>query len=186
MKDTECQNFIDQVSNRLRKLTEANRSLAEIESLDDLLPRLMDLAKEVTAAEASLLFLHDLKNRLLEIVSIKDDRFGGKAGELFKDSVKLKMGEGISGWVAQNRTPVMLEDAQRDPRFSKRADKQRGLTIRTLICVPLVYREELLGVLSALNSSGKPFSTKKISPLWKASQSWRPQPSSARGCWNSA
>jgi len=157
MNHNECQHYIDPVSNRLKKLTEANRSLAEIESLDDLLPRLLDLAKAVTAAEASLLFLHDSKDRLLEIVSIKDDRFGDKADEFFKDSVKLKMGEGISGWVAQNRTPVMLEDAQRDPRFSKRADKKRGLTTRTLICVPLVYREDLLGVLSVLNSRSKPF-----------------------------
>ena len=155
MNHIECQQYIDPVSNRLRKLTEANRSLAEIESLDDLLPRLMDLAKEVTAAEASLLFLHNSESRLLEIVSMKDDRFGDRAYELFKDSVKLKMGEGIAGWVAQNRKAVMLEDAQGDPRFSKRADKQRGLTTRTLICVPLVYRQELLGGLSVLNSRDK-------------------------------
>jgi len=157
MNNNECQQYIDPVSNRLRKLTEANRSLAEIESLDDLLPRLLDLAKEVTDAEASLLFLHDSNNRLLRIVSIKDDRFGDRAGELFKDSVKLKMGEGISGWVAQNRKAVIVEDAQKDPRFSKQADKKRDLTTRTLICVPLVYRKDLLGVLSALNSRGKPF-----------------------------
>jgi sigma-B regulation protein RsbU (phosphoserine phosphatase) len=157
MNHTECQHYIDPVSNRLRKLTEANRSLAEIESLDDLLPRLMDLAKEVTAAEACLLFLYNSKNRLLEIVSIKDDRFGDRADELFKDAVKLKMGEGIAGWVAQNRKAVMVEDAQGDPRLSKRADKHRGLTTRTLICVPLVYQEELLGVLSVLNSRGKSF-----------------------------
>jgi len=157
MNQKECRHHIDPVSKRLKKLTEANRSLAEIESLDDLLPRLMDLAKQVTSAEASLLFLYDSKNRLLEIVSMKDDRFGDKADELFKDSVKLKMGEGISGWVAQKREAVMLEDAQKDPRFSKRADRQRGLTTRTLICVPLVYRQELLGVLSVLNSKGKPF-----------------------------
>ena len=149
--------YIDPVSNRLKKLTEANRSLAEIESLDDLLLRLMDLAKEVTAAEASLLFVYKSESRLLEIVSIKDDRFGDRADQLFKGTVKLKLGEGIAGWVAQNREAVILEDAQRDSRFSKRADKQRDLTTRTLICVPLVYRKELLGVLSVLNSRGKPF-----------------------------
>ena len=157
MNHNECQHYIEGVSNRLRKLTEANRSLAEIESLDDLLPRLMDLAKEVTAAEASLLLLYNSESCLLEIVSIKDDLFGDKADELFKGSVKLKMGEGIAGWVAQNRKAVMVEDAQSDPRFSKRADKQRDLTTRTILCVPLVYREELLGVLSALNSRDKPF-----------------------------
>lgn len=163
MNHNECQHYIDPVSSRLRKLTEANRSLAEIESIDELLLRLMDLAKEVTAAEASLLFLYNSESRLLEIVSIKDDRFGDRADELFKGkgSVKLKIGEGIAGWVAQNRKSVMVEDAQSEPRFSKQADKQRGLTTRTLICVPLVYREDLLGVLSVLNSRNKPFFDKE-------------------------
>jgi sigma-B regulation protein RsbU (phosphoserine phosphatase) len=157
MNHIECQRHIEPVSNRLRKLTEANRSLAEIESLDDLLLRLMDLAKEVTSAEASLVFLYHSESRLLEIVSIKDDLFGDQADELFKGSANLKLGEGIAGWVAQNRKSVMVEDALRDPRFSKRADKQRNSTTRTILCVPLVYREELLGVLSALNSRDKPF-----------------------------
>jgi sigma-B regulation protein RsbU (phosphoserine phosphatase) len=157
MNRTDYQNYIDPDSNRLRKLTEANRSLAEIESLDDLFLRLMDLAKEVTAAEASMVYLYNSESRLLEIVSIKDDRFGDKADELFKGTVKMKMGEGISGWVAQNRKAVMVEDAQKEPRFSKRVDKHRNFTTRSLLCIPLVYREELLGVLCAVNSRDKPF-----------------------------
>jgi sigma-B regulation protein RsbU (phosphoserine phosphatase) len=157
MNKKECQHHIDPVSNRLKKLTEANRSLAEIESLDEVLLRLMDLAKEVTDAEASLVLLYNPKRGLLEIVSIKDDRFGEKADELFKGTVKMKIGEGIAGWVAKNHKSVMVEDAQADPRFSKKADRQRNFTTRSLICVPLVYRKELLGVLSVLNSLGKPF-----------------------------
>ena len=39
----------------------------------------MDLAKEVMAAEASVLFLYNPESHLLEIVSIKDDLFGDKA-----------------------------------------------------------------------------------------------------------
>ena len=110
MNQKECRHHVEPVSNRLRKLTEANRSLAEIESLDELLLRLMELAKAVTAAEASLIFLYNPKNRFLEIVSIKDDRFGDRAEKLFKDSVKMKLGEGIAGWVAQNRKAVILEN----------------------------------------------------------------------------
>ncbi|MEE4601869.1 MAG: GAF domain-containing SpoIIE family protein phosphatase [Desulfobacteraceae bacterium] len=159
MNHNECQHHIDPVSNRLRKLIEANRSLAEIESLDDLLQRLMDLAKKVTAAEASMIFLYNSATNLLEVVSISDDRFGDRANELYKgkDSIKLKMGEGVAGWVAQNRKAVIIEDAQNDSRLSKPADKQRGLSTRTLISVPLIYQEELLGVLSVVNSEGKPF-----------------------------
>jgi serine phosphatase RsbU (regulator of sigma subunit) len=159
MNHDECQQHIDPVSNRLRKLTAANRSLAEIESLNELLLRLMDLAKEVTVAEASLLFLYNSATNLLEVVSISDDRFGDRASELYKgrDSIKLKIGEGVAGWVAQHRKAVIIENAQEDSRLSKRADIQRGLSTRTLISVPLVYRDELLGVLSVVNSRGKPF-----------------------------
>jgi GAF domain-containing protein len=161
MNPDECRQYIDPVSNRLRKLTEANRSLAEIESLDELLLRLMELAKEVTAAEASLIFLYDSKNRLLEIASIKDDRFGDQAEKLFKGTVKLNIGERIAGLVAKNRKSIMVEDAQKDPRFSQKADKERNFTTRSLLCVPLVYQEEFLGVLCALNATGKPFFDKE-------------------------
>ena len=43
MNRTDDQHDIETVSNRLKKLAEANRSLAEIESLDELLLRLMEL-----------------------------------------------------------------------------------------------------------------------------------------------
>ena len=144
------------VSNRLRKLIEANRSLAKIESLNDLFPRLLSLAKEVMAAEASFIFLYNPDSRLLEIVSVEDDLFGDKADEI-KPSIKLKLGEGMAGWVAQNRKPVMVKDAQTDPRFSKAADRQRNLTTRTILAVPLVQGDELLGVLNVLNSRDKPY-----------------------------
>jgi serine phosphatase RsbU (regulator of sigma subunit) len=156
MDHNECRHHIDPVSDRLRKLTEANRSLAEIESLDDLFPRLMDLAKDVMAAEASFLFLYNPENRLLEAASIKDDLFGHKDRNS-RPTLKMKIGEGMVGWVAQNRKAVMIEDAQNDPRFSKEADKRRDLTTRTLLSVPLVQRDELLGVLSVLNTRNKPF-----------------------------
>jgi serine phosphatase RsbU (regulator of sigma subunit) len=157
MNHIACEPYIEAVSNRLRKLTEANHSLAAIESLDDLFPRLLDLAKEVTDSEASSLMLYNSESHLLEFASIKDDVMGDRADDVLMSSVKLKMGEGIAGWVAENRKAVMVEDAQRDPRFSKRADKQSGFVTRTMLAVPLIHQEELLGVLNVLNSRVKPF-----------------------------
>jgi sigma-B regulation protein RsbU (phosphoserine phosphatase) len=156
MNHMECEPYIEAVSHRLKKLTEANHSLAETESLDDLFPRLLDLAKEVTEAEASSLMLYNSKNHLLEFASIQDDVMGDRADDVLKSSVKLKMGEGIAGWVAQNRKTVMVKDAQQDPRFSKRADKQSGFVTRTMLSAPLIHQEELLGVLNVLNSRTKP------------------------------
>ena len=61
------------VANRLKKLIEANQYIADIESLDALFPRLLDLAKNVTAAEASSLMLYDPKRDVLEFASIADE-----------------------------------------------------------------------------------------------------------------
>ena len=157
MNQDVCEPYIAAVSNRLRKLTEANHSLAEIESLDGLFPRLLDLTKEVMDAEAASLMLYNPEKNLLEFASIKDDVMGDRADDVLKSSIKLKLGEGIAGWVAQKRQPVIIKDAQKDPRFSRRADKKTGFVTRTMLCVPLIHRQELLGVLNVLNSRDKPF-----------------------------
>lgn len=157
MNQDVCEPYIATVSSRLKKLTEANHSLAEIESLDGLFPRLLDLTKQVMDAEAASLMLYNPELDKLEFASIKDDVVGDGAQDILKSSVKLNMGEGIAGWVAQERESVIIKDAQNDPRFSKRADKKTGFSTRTMLCVPLMHRQELLGVLNVLNSKDKPF-----------------------------
>jgi len=144
------------VAKRLKKLIEANQYFADIESLDALFPKLLDIAKNVTAAEASSLMLYDPKREVLEFASVADEVVGDAGGEKLKSSVELKLGEGIAGWVAQNRKPIIIKDAQQDPKFFKKADRQTGFITRNLLCVPMVYNEELLGVINVLNSKEKP------------------------------
>ena len=86
----------------------------------------------------------------------KDEILGEKADEMLKSAVELKMGEGIAGWVAQNRESVLIEDVQNDPRFSSQADHETGFVTRTILCVPLLYGGDLLGVINVLNSKDKP------------------------------
>ncbi|MFH1821328.1 MAG: GAF domain-containing protein, partial [Methanobacteriota archaeon] len=151
-----CGNDETNIAKRLKKLIEANQYLADIESIDALLPRLLELAKNVTVAEASSLLLYNPKRNVLEFTSVVDEVIGKTGGEILKSSIELKMGEGIAGWVAENRKALNIEDVQQDPRFSKGADKQTGFITRNLLSVPLVYGEELLGVINALNSKDKP------------------------------
>jgi len=146
----------NKIGNRLKKLIEANQHLACIDSPDELFPKLLDLAKNATAAEASSLMLYDRKRDVLEFASVADEVIGGDGRETLKRTVELKMGEGIAGWVAENRQPLIIKDAQKDPRFFKNADRQTGFLTRTLLSVPLVYREELMGVINVLNSKEKP------------------------------
>jgi serine phosphatase RsbU (regulator of sigma subunit) len=144
------------VGGRLKRLIEANHYLAEVESLDEVLPRLLELGREVVRAESASVMLYNRKRNVLEFASVKDEEAGGRIAEILKSKVTLKMGEGIAGWVAQHRKPVIVRDAQSDPRFFGHADKQTGFVTRTLLCVPLIHHAELLGVISVLNSKDKP------------------------------
>ncbi|MEZ4528659.1 MAG: hypothetical protein R2941_22325 [Desulfobacterales bacterium] len=49
--------------------------------------------------------------------------------------VQIEKGEGIVGWVCGNGVPVLVEDAQNDPRFSPRVDQILGFTTQAVISV---------------------------------------------------
>jgi serine phosphatase RsbU (regulator of sigma subunit) len=144
------------LSKRLKHLVKASQSLAHIESLDDLLPQLLHLAQEVTGAEASSILLYNPAADVLEFALAKNEALGEETEQILKRNVELKMGEGLAGWVAANRKPVIIQDVQRDTRFFKDADHYTGFQTRTLLCVPIVYGEELLGVIEVLNSKDRP------------------------------
>ena len=144
------------VAKRLKNLVKASQSLAGVESLDDLLPQLLDLAQEVTEAEASSILLYNPKLDVLEFSLAKNEALGAETEQILKSNVELKMGEGLAGWVAVNRKPVIIQDVQQDTRFFKEADHYTGFHTRTLLGVPIVYGEEFLGVIEVLNSKNKP------------------------------
>ncbi|MBW1981981.1 MAG: SpoIIE family protein phosphatase [Deltaproteobacteria bacterium] len=145
-----------QVPRRLKRLIEAHQCVADMESLETLLPMLLDLARNVTNAEAASYMRYDPKQDILEFACARDEVLGEEAAEILKKSVRLKMGEGIAGWVAQQRRSVIVKDARNDPRFSVQADKCTGFVTRNLLSVPLVYGKELLGVINVINSKEKP------------------------------
>lgn len=140
---------------RLRHLISANQSLAEIESLPVLLDRLLELAQEVTSAEAASVLLWEAERELLSFAHARNSVLGEAASELLRRNITLSLGEGVAGWVAQERTSLIVREAHADDRFSGAADRSTGFVTRCLLCVPVLYGEELLGVLQVLNSTDK-------------------------------
>jgi two-component system, NtrC family, sensor histidine kinase HydH len=74
---------------------------------------------------------------------------GTKAAKL--QGLRLKLGEGIAGYVAQTERPVISPDVHRDPRFLDSFDTLSGFTTRSILCVPLKAKNRLVGVLELLN-----------------------------------
>ncbi len=74
----------------------------------------------------------------------------GEHGERVK-AVRLRMGEGIAGWVAEHGVSVIVPDVRRDSRFSTRVNEQSGFQTRCILCVPVTSKGLVIGVLQAVN-----------------------------------
>ncbi len=141
---------------RLKKLIETNQALAQVESLPALLPLLLQNAKDVTNAVGASILLYKPESDTLEFTLAINEE-AQAAQNLIQQKFELKIGEGIAGHVAAAREPVIVEDAQQDRRFFKKADKASGFITRSILCVPILYRDELLGVVQVLNAKDKDF-----------------------------
>jgi diguanylate cyclase (GGDEF)-like protein len=78
----------------------------------------------------------------------------GEKGEDF-EKFRLKIGEGIAGWVAKTGKPAIVNDVRRDPRFQKRFDDLTLFETRSVLCAPLVSRGHTIGVVEILNREGR-------------------------------
>lgn len=120
--------------------------------LDTLLKRIGSAAEKLTQAEASSILLLDEDKENLYFKTA-----GGEKGGLVK-KMKVKLGEGIAGWVAKERKPLIVPDVTKDERFKKTFDQTTGFVTKSILCVPLVFNNELIGVAEVLNKkNGKEF-----------------------------
>lgn len=110
---------------------------------------------ELLECEASSLLLKDDKGGLVFEVAV------GEKGEVVRQ-FHLKIGEGIAGWVAQHGEPLIVANAQEDPRFFKEVDQAAGFITRTVICVPLKIKDEIIGVIQGINKDGGQFTQEDL------------------------
>ncbi|MEM6925805.1 MAG: sigma-54-dependent Fis family transcriptional regulator [Myxococcota bacterium] len=110
--------------------------------LDEVLHTVVDAVAEALEAERSTLYLHDPSTG--ELVS--------RAAHLPEIAeIRLRRGEGIAGWVARTRRPMVLGRERPDPRWSDRVDAATGYRTTSLLCAPVLAGDDLVGVLQVLN-----------------------------------
>lgn len=134
-------------------LYRVHRLVALVTDLPTLLHGIMDESKQVAQAEACALMLFDpITEDLYFEVALGQS---GDQGAL-KREVRLKLGQGIAGASAAQRTSINVADAREDERFYKKADEASGFETRSLLAIPLVDRDKLIGVLEVVNKIGAP------------------------------
>lgn len=88
----------------------------------------------------------------------------GAKGEALQQK-RLKSGQGVVGWVAQNGRSAIIDDVGSDKRFYSAIDNATGYTTRSMIVVPVVSKGRILGVLQAINKIGGCFSSDDLEIL---------------------
>ncbi|MCP4133965.1 MAG: sensor domain-containing diguanylate cyclase [bacterium] len=120
--------------------------------LDKVLAGIMDEVQLYFAPENWSLIRLDHESRQLTFVILE----GADLNEV--GPLKLELGEGIAGVVAQTGESIFVPDTSKDSRFSDRVDNILGFKTSSIIAVPLLYNDEVFGVLEIINRQiGKNF-----------------------------
>ena len=162
MKNDDKKNIYFRELHTLLKFSALINSSLKIESV---LNNAMKWAEEFINAEASSIY---------ELDEEKDELFirlaRGEKKTPIKD-IRLKRGEGISGWVIETGLPIVIHDVSKDKRFNNKFDRLTGFHTRSMICVPLVLKGKPIGVIQVLNKkSEEPFSEADLEILTSMSQ----------------
>lgn len=124
---------------------EIARTITSTNDVDSILKKIGSAAEKLTGARASsIMLLDDNKENLYFKVAS-----GDKGMILTK--LKVPVGEGIAGWVALNKQPLIIQDVSVDPRFTDKIDSKSGFKTKSILCVPIVVHDELIGIAEVLN-----------------------------------
>jgi signal transduction histidine kinase len=132
---------------RLNALSRATRAMIATLDPDEVLRLAMAEARTMLDAEATAVFLLDPASERLRLAAAAGATVDAPLG------AHTPADAGIAGWVVQNAQPASVGDAQADPRFDAQVDGLVGADIRSLITVPLTYRETTIGVIEAVNKA---------------------------------
>lgn len=106
---------------------------------------IMDRIQGLMGVEASSLLLKDeQKDELVFQIGL------GEQGASLEGR-RLKLGQGIVGWVFQHGTSLIVPDVAQDERFHQRMDTETGFQTKSVLCVPLKTRGKVIGVIQVLN-----------------------------------
>ncbi len=127
----------------LNALLRVSKALATEIRLDDLLQVIVEKAAEVMDADRATLFLYD---------ESRNELWSKTTQRLEIKEIRLLLGVGIAGTVAETRTPINIPDAYADARFDPDFDKETGYRTRSILCLPLIGNgDRLIGVIQVLN-----------------------------------
>lgn len=145
-----------QQSYKLGMLLEAAALLNSSLDIDEIIPELMETTNLIMETKTSLLMLADEDTGELVVKAA--------SGTLPEDIIdkRIPKGEGISGWVVENDSAIIVQDVNKDARFYQIGEyiSNQGTS---MICAPIKIHNKVIGVLAAYNKyDGADFSRSDV------------------------
>ena len=156
-KAQELEQRLARTERQLVVLQKVSRLMARKLTLPEALQAIVDLVSEATGGDACLIYLIDNDELVLCACSPSHPAQIGR--------IRLRMGEGLTGWVAKERRLVAIsQEAYRDPRFRLFTDLPED-TFEAFLSVPIIVRDEVVGVINVQHRQPHPHTGSEMEML---------------------
>lgn len=135
------------------------KTVTATQDLDEVLTTVIQIINEKLQVETGSVLLREPGSDELVFVKI----LRGAAEML--SPIRLRMGQGIAGWVAATGTSAIVPDTSTDARWFAGVDRQTGFATRSIICVPLAVKDQVIGVIELLNKKDGNFNDDDLNLL---------------------
>lgn len=131
----------------LELLNRIGQTLTSTLDLQQVIERLLEAAVLVVDANGSSVWLYERKekNSLICQALYHDNEYHPLT------DLRLHAGEGIASWVVETRQYAIVNDVTKNPHFFPGVDQLTGFSTKSIMAVPIIMRDEILGVLEVVN-----------------------------------
>lgn len=155
---------LEQKEQELRILHEVAKDISSNLELRELLNRIVAMIMNFVTADSCLIYLYDRQNDELILTA------SSKAKEKSIGRVKLKIGEGVTGWAAKEKRPVVLpKEAYKDQRFKTFTSLEED-KYQAFMSIPILSKDEVIGVMNVRNVEAHNYPEHQVNLLFTVSR----------------
>jgi signal transduction histidine kinase len=138
-------------------ICKANMAISSKLNLNPLLNKVMGFAEEILDVEVTAVLLFDPQREQLYWEVSR-----GPGRKFFERKLTIPLGLGIAGHVARTGEPMMVQDVLNEPKWAPEYDRISGFQTRSLLCVPVKFHGNILGVIEVINKRGGLFTLRDM------------------------
>lgn len=156
---------VDQKDQELAVLHQVAQHISSNLQLSELLERIIRMVKTLTRADSAFIYLYDGQRNELIMRGASRPEEKGLVG-----TIRLGMGEGVTGWAAKEKTPVALSsEAYKDPRFRSFTDLVED-RYEAFLAVPILSKDEIIAVMNVQHKKKHVYPDSQINLLFTVSK----------------